>query len=215
MRRASEGHRPARLALPALVVAIGGAAACAAASVHPFHTRFESGDYSAAERLFASDSALQEEPRALWRAAVIHAMPGSAEYDPDTTRARLERLLVLAPTSEYAPPAVALLGLMEETGRMEDAIAALRERLDMREAEGAAWHAALERAHPGTEAYDPQAAREALNALLEKYPGSRYGPAAEAVLALLDEVARNRAAVAALQRQLDQLKAVDLEDPPR
>lgn len=204
-----------RLAAVTLVAALGTTAGCA--SAHPFDVRFESGDYAAAARAFEADSALHDEPRALWRAAVIHATPSSDTYEPATARARLERLLARSPESEYAAPAAALVALLEEVGRMWDALAVLREQVDSVRAEArevAAWHAALERARPGTEAYDPQGAREALGELVERHPDSRFRPAAEVVLALLENVARNRAAVAALQRQLDELKAVDLEDPP-
>lgn len=203
----------------ALAAALAVGAACA--STHPFHARFESGDYAAAARTFAADSALHAEPRALWRAALIHARPGSETYDPVTARARLARLLEVAPESEFAPPGVVLLGLLGEVARMREAVVGLRARVDslasLRAADAAAdaaWAAALQRARPGDSAYDPQAARTDLSALIERHPRSRFRPAAEAVLALLDEVARGRAAVAALQRQLDELKAVDLEDPP-
>lgn len=196
----------------ALLLAVGGAAGCA--STHPFDSLYERGEYDAAARTFAADSALHDEPRALLRAAVIHAMPGSEAHDPVAARARLERLLEVAPSSDYAPLATALLGSLSQLGRMEARVDGLVLQLRAADAEGGAWRAALERARPGSEEFDPEAAREALRSLLDRYPESRYRPEALTLLALLELAERNRTAVAVLVRQLEQLKAVDLSRTP-
>lgn len=196
----------------ALLLAAGGAAGCA--SAHPFDSLYGRGEYVEAARAFAADSALHDEPRALLRAAVIHAMPGSEAHDPAAARAWLKRLLEVAPASDYAPLATALLGSLSELGRMEARIDGLLLRLEAADAEGRAWRATLERARPGGEDFDPEAAGEALRSLLERYPESRYRPEAVTLLALLELAERNRTALAVLRRQLEQLKAVDLSRTP-
>ncbi|MGH7539498.1 MAG: hypothetical protein ACRELC_00705 [Gemmatimonadota bacterium] len=197
--------------VPFLVSAL---AASACASAHPFDERYERGDYAGAAAAFMADSTLHAEARALWRLAMIHLAPGKEMHDPAKARDPLERLVELHPESPFVGPALGLLGLLEELEASREATAALGRRLAVAEEERELWLSVIAQADPAREGYDAARALEALEAWMEAHPDSRYRSATQAATGLLTELLRTRGAVAALQRQLDQLKAVDLEDPP-
>lgn len=110
--------------VPALAVALAVATACATPA---FHRYYESGMFEEAARAYEADPSLSRSPRALYRAAQVHAYPGTSAYDPDRAREELQRLVERFPGSSYEPQARRLLSLLRE-------MAGLRAELTEREA---------------------------------------------------------------------------------
>lgn len=67
--------------------------------------------------------------------------------------------------------------------------------------------------NPASPTYDPAAAFITLQRVTQEYPKSPWAPAAGAVLRLSRDKAGLERALATLQAQLDELKALDLEPP--
>lgn len=116
---------PLRFCLALIVCAA--AAGCAA---RPFDRHFEAGRYAEAASIFAADSALHRDERALYRAATLHAIPGSATYDPERARELLHRMLMLKPDGDHAAAARRLLAFVDEIRRLDATATRLRQQVD-------------------------------------------------------------------------------------
>lgn len=67
---------------------------------------------------------------------------------------------------------------------------------------------------PSSPYYDPGQAREAFRELLERHPDTEYRVETDHLLSLLEEIQGLGNRVSELRTRLEQLKAVDLEEPP-
>ncbi|HLU25720.1 MAG TPA: hypothetical protein VKZ58_08445 [Longimicrobiales bacterium] len=171
-----------------------GAAGCATTE---FDRHFEANRFDAAARVFARDSSLHGQDRALFRAGIAHALPNSPVYSPQLARSLLERLVAQHPRSSYRDDAERLLALLREIERF-DALAASREaELERRNGE-------IERLH------EQIAWLEARFEVQEKVI-----EVLRQVIERLESGAREKEArIRALQEELDRLKEIDLK-PPR
>lgn len=164
--------------------------ACATAE---FDRYFEEGRFDEAARAFDADSALHEQERALYRAALIHGLPESPAYDPARSRRELERLLTLHPRTEFREEATRMLALLLEVERLQWAV---EDR--MREARSLA----AELAAAGARADE-----------LERQLSERERDAAvlRRLAERLEAQLRDREAeIEDLQRELERLKEIDL-----
>lgn len=100
-----------------------------------------------------------------------------------------------------------------ESGDFERAVELYEADLDLQGRERAIYRAALMRARPGGEAYDPDRARRDFRRLLDLFPETDHRESATAQLALLDEVIRLRreseeraAGIARLEREVEALR---------
>lgn len=117
-----------------------------------------------------------------------------------------------APASaEAAPPGFERL---YEDGAWAEAVAAFEADTALHSDERALYRVGLIYARPGGPAFRPDRARQRLGRLLELHPRSEYAPSARVVLDLIGRIDSLGRDLAALQEQLDRLKAVDLKPPP-
>lgn len=139
--------------------------------------------------------------RTLYRLAVIFATPGSSAYDPQRSVEILEQLVGVYPGSLYAPEAMLLRNLQLEIRDLEAELTRDRVRL--------------------TELEVDLVERERELAGLEQQVGERD----EQITALMDSIPPLRIEIRELIRelaakqqeleQLERLKAIDLDQPPR
>ncbi|MCG8470060.1 MAG: ATP-binding protein [Gemmatimonadetes bacterium] len=97
---------------------------------HPFDVHFEGGDWAAAAAAFEDDITLHADERALFRAGLVYAMPGSGVFNRGRARARLDDLLALFPESSYRGIAEVVRGLVAELDRSAAARIALEQQLE-------------------------------------------------------------------------------------
>jgi hypothetical protein len=187
-------NRPRLLGTIGCILALA-PAACATSQ---FDRHFEAGQYTEASRLFAEDSALQRREQALFRTALVYALPASPVYQPTLARDLFERLLTLYPKTSYRSDVAFLTGLLDEVERLETTAAdrsveleRLTRRLDEVE-ERARW----------------------LETLLERQElqSSIFRELAER---LELELRETRAQLGTLQDELERLKEIDLKARPR
>lgn len=158
-----------------------------------FEDAFEAGRYEAALATFARDSSLQTREEPLLHVALLRATPDRPFYDPDRARMLLDRLLDLHPTTRYRPYAEGLLSLLH---RIEDAstrVAHLQAELSQTEARADSLRTALRITGVRMDSLEGQLA--AVEGLEKKL-----------------QAALNRAA--RLEKQLEQLKQLHLQQPP-
>lgn len=214
-RRPRAGRDAALTGAVALVVALG--AGCASGGgPHPFDRLFEQEDWVGAAAVFESDSVLRDDASALYRAGLVYARPGTDVYDPARARALMDELVRRHPDSEFATPAAIVRRLMEELERASELASSLRNRIEDLEKESlppgamALYRAGIRLADPEAETFDPERARRNLEQIIQMYPETEHARTAGVVLELVGELGRSSNAVAALRRQLDQLRDVDL-----
>lgn len=75
------------------LLVFGGTLLLGGCASSPFDRHFDARRWSDAAAVFNEDSALHDHPRTLYRAALMHATPGSEVYDPALARTLLDRLL--------------------------------------------------------------------------------------------------------------------------
>lgn len=166
-----------------------------ACATSQFDRHFAEGRYEELGRLFESDSALQRDEHALFRAGVAHALPTSPIYRPEVASEIFDRLLTLHPKTSYRGEAELLGALLDELLRLQmtaDQRAAEIERLTREEAEAReriAW----------------------LRSLLEKQEvqTNLFRGLAER---LEEELRETRSRHKSLQEELERLKEIDLRD---
>ncbi|HEX7049979.1 MAG TPA: hypothetical protein VF188_07165 [Longimicrobiales bacterium] len=103
-----------------LLLGLLAATACATSR---FDQHFEAQRYEAAIRLFEADPELQQQERALFRAAVAYALPGSPVHDPARAREMLERFLTRYPDSPRRAEASRMLALLRQVEQLERRVA--------------------------------------------------------------------------------------------
>lgn len=165
-----------------------------------FHRHIDARRWTEAAQAFAADSALLEDERALYRAALLHGTPGTPVYDPARARALLERLLALRPDRGQREAATHLLPMLQELER-----SALLER---RESE---LQAEIERLQREVERL--LAVRDALSERLAVEQEQRM-LLRRAVDRLELGLREREEQLRALRTELDRLKAIDLRPPP-
>lgn len=125
-RGGDDGRKSVWWGAVALVLALA-AGACATSR---FDSLYDAGRYQEAVRVYRTDSTLQHQERALYRAGLMHAMPASPVYDPTLARTELERLLTLYPKTDYRTEADRLIDLLQEIEHQRSAASAARSRVD-------------------------------------------------------------------------------------
>jgi len=118
--------RPVRLAA---AVAAGLAPLVAACAASRFDRLYEAGMYEKAAEVYRADTTLHHREGALYRSAMMHALPGSPVYDPQQAREELDRLLVLFPGTGHRASIVPLRSLLGEIVRQRRDLAAARTEL--------------------------------------------------------------------------------------
>lgn len=215
-RRSSTRRRGGRDAALALAAAVGVGCASGGAGPHPFDRLYEAGDWVGAAAVFESDSALHLEASALYRAGLIYAGAGSEVYDPERARALMDRLIERHPDSELAVSGAVVRTMVAELERSSELVASLRTRIERLEEDRlppgatALYRTGIAQADPNAATFEPGRARRNLEQVIRLYPDSEQAKIAAVVLDLVGELGRSAEAVAALRRQLDQLKDVDL-----
>lgn len=173
----------------------------ACATVSPFDRALDEHRLEAAATMFDSDSSLQAQPHALYRAALLYGTPGLATYDPSRARELIERMLELDPDAATWETN-SVLALLREQDRSAQAAKVRERELEGRvaqltsEADGLRQRLMWFEAR--LQAQDDQ--NEVLRRVLTRLEGD-----------LRDRETR----LGALQDELDRLKAIDLRAPSR
>ena len=105
--------------------------ACAS---RPFDQLLAEHRWADAAQVFAADSTLANDERALYSAAVLFGSPARPTYDPERARTLFRRLLTTFPNSIHVPDAADRVALLDEVLRARSGIARVRE-LEARVAE--------------------------------------------------------------------------------
>lgn len=169
---------------------------------------FAARDFAAAESAYRE--ALRRDPtgprqdRALYRLAVVYGLPESAVYDPEQAESCLERLLAQFPATDYELPARAWLATRRQLEEMERELAAQRRSITDRQTRLADLEARLAAAETRLADHDRRA--QAATALAE----DRRRRIAELEAAL----GRSTRRAERLERDLSELKRIDLDTPP-
>lgn len=129
-----------------------------------------------------------------------------------------------SPTVAAAVAAAALAALLAcapgpfhdhfEAGRYHEAMEAFRADSSLWSDEDGLYRAGLLHASPSSPYYDPQQARDTFQRLLRLHPDTDRRQEVRHLVDLLQEIQGLGRRVSELRNQIDQLKAVDLEEPP-
>lgn len=114
---------PGRLAA---AVAAGLASLLAACAASRFDRLYEAGMYEKAAEVYRADTTLHHQEGALYRSAMMHALPGSPVYDPEQARDELDRLVLLFPGTGHRASVEPLRSLLREIVRQRRDLAAAR-----------------------------------------------------------------------------------------
>ncbi|MCB1056263.1 MAG: hypothetical protein KDD11_12250 [Acidobacteria bacterium] len=174
----------------------------------PADQLYERGETTAAEGAYREalrlDPTRPDGDRALFHLAVLYGTPGSAVFDPEQAESCLERLLAQFPESDYERPARAWLASRRRVEELERELAESRRGAsagEMREKELSSKLADLEtRVVAGTQR------EQAASALAEDQ--RRRIAELEAALERSTQRAER------LERDLQELKRIDLGSPP-
>lgn len=130
-RRGSSGGltRPAAPAL--LVVASAAVLLVGCSGTDAFHRHYLRADYRQAEHLFLADSSLREDPRAVYRAALMYADPASPIRDPERAREQFEALLDLGGAPDHVHAGRIFVRLGERSDSLESRLDDLRRDNEM------------------------------------------------------------------------------------
>lgn len=101
-----------------------------------------------------------------------------------------------------------------EAGDYQAAMESFRADSSLHDDEGALYRRGLLYTLPSSPYYDPGRAQEAFRELLERHPDTEHRVEADHLLGLLEEIQGLGSRVSELRTRLEQLKAVDLEEPP-
>lgn len=158
-----------------------------------FHDHFEAGEWDAAARAYEADPTLATEPEALYRAALLHAVPTSPVYAPEVALEELRELRARHPTSRHAERSEHLIAIVEELSR-------LRSEAAEREAVADSLRMAVrtlreESLRSGAELERTEERLELILSLAGR---------------LEEELAEREARLRSLEEELEQLKAIDL-----
>lgn len=164
----------------------------------PFHDHFEAGRYAQASSAFEENASLHDQERALYRSGLMHAIPDSEVHDSERAREDLEQLLELYPESQHRGEAKALLGLLSVMTGLEEELEAADAEARRQERELADLRAQL--------ADRNDELGEARGELRERE--RRYR---ELESELVDVAERLRT----VRNEMEQLKEIDLGQPPR
>ncbi|MHB1168955.1 MAG: tetratricopeptide repeat protein [Longimicrobiales bacterium] len=99
---------------PAAILGVVFVAGCSSA----FERSFDAGNYDEVVARFEADSALHNDPDAMFRAALAYATPDHPSYDPARARDLLDELLRRFPGSSDHREAVALFTSLESSERL-------------------------------------------------------------------------------------------------
>lgn len=101
-----------------------------------------------------------------------------------------------------------------EAGEYHEAMATFRSDSSLQHDADAVYRLGLLYALPASPYYDPSRARATLRDLLERHPHTQRRQEAEHLIALLQEIRSLGSRVIDLRTQLEQLKAIDLQESP-
>lgn len=180
-----------------LVLALLGAGACAPSL---FHRHLDAHRWVEAADVFAADSSLQRDTRAVYRAALLHATPGTPAYDPARALMLLNRILASATRT---PERVAAAQLQPVVAELERATVITRRQAQMEQEIGNL------RREIGQLRAHRDSLRTRLTAAEEDQEFLR-----RTVRALEASLADRDAQVRVLQSELIRLKAIDLRPLP-
>lgn len=96
-----------------------------------FHQHYLRADYRQAEHLFLADSALREDPLAVYRAGLMYAEPASPIRDPERAREQFEALLELDASPDHVHAVRILIRLGERADSLETRVRDLRRDNDL------------------------------------------------------------------------------------
>lgn len=180
----------ARMLVVGAVLVLGGC------STSMFDRHFDAQRWSDAAAVFTEDSALHDHPRTLYRAALIHATPGTDVYDPVLARTLLDRLLNSgADVRPARDPAVqALYAVLVEFERDREA-------------------AALNIDSIGAEADRLRTEVGELEGRLEEQEEA-VAELSQVIQRLTAELRAREEQLVRIRDELAQLKAIDLQRPP-
>lgn len=183
-----------RAPLTALALLVLAMSACATS---PLDRLIDQGRFTEAVRTFENDSSLHASERALYLAAVLHARPRSATYDPGRARELLSRLVLLHPESSYGSEALRLLPLLAEIEAQQEQAARRQRQASSRMKAVEAEIASLRRHNDWlTDRFE---SKEGETAILQD------------IIARLEQQIRDRdLEVQGLREELDRLKQIDL-----
>lgn len=99
-------------------------------------------------------------------------------------------------------------------GDYEGVLAAYAADSTLRHDEGATWRAGLAAATSGHPGHDLRAAQRLFERLLEEHPDTARRPEAELLIEMIARERELRTAIGRLDRELNQLKAIDLGQQP-
>lgn len=101
-----------------------------------------------------------------------------------------------------------------EAGEYHEAMATFRSDSSLQHDADAVYRLGLLYALPASPYYDPSKARETFRGLLERHPYTHRRGEAEHLIALLEEIQSLGSRLIDLRTQLEQLKAIDLQESP-
>lgn len=101
-----------------------------------------------------------------------------------------------------------------ESGQYERAVEHVRADSALLRDERTLYRLGLVYATPGTPHHEPERARAVFERLLDRHPDGEHRSEARRMLALLEELRTLNGRVRELRTQIEQLKAVDLEENP-
>lgn len=128
--RGSPGGLPSPSA-PALLVWAAAVLLVGCSGTDAFHRHYLRADYRQAEHLFLADSALREDPRAVYRAGLMYADPASPIRDPERARQQFEALLDLDPAPDHVHAGRILVRLGDRADSLETRVGDLRRDNEM------------------------------------------------------------------------------------
>lgn len=148
--------------------------------------------------------------------SVFGGQPNSAAETPASAPAERESPASETgePSEPHSPPSSAAFDERLLAGDYESVLAIYAADSTLHESEQATYEAALAAARRGHGAHDPDRATELFGRLLERHPDTTHRSEAEVYLDILARERELRAAVRRLDRELQQLKAIDLGQAP-
>ncbi len=148
--------------------------------------------------------------------SVLAGQPNSDAAPPATPPAERETPVsgTSGPSEPHSPPPSDSFDERLRAGDYEGVLAIYAADTTLHTNEGATYLAALAAARTGHPAHDPDRAAELFGRLLERHPDTPHRLEAELYLETLARERELRATVRRLDRELQQLKAIDLGQAP-
>ncbi|MDY7095753.1 MAG: hypothetical protein SX243_22490 [Acidobacteriota bacterium] len=174
----------------------------------PADSLYDRGELAAAEEAYREavreDPAAPQHARSLFRLAVLYTLEDSPVHDSEQAVSCLSRLLAQFPHSEYTLPARAMLAQYRHTGDLERRLARGSEVLESTRRDLAQVRGELETARAAATRSEAKSLQ-----LMQQIEDQRHRLAAQA-----EDLERSTRRAARLERELEELKRIDLGSPP-